>query len=585
MVKDVLRYYLAVAWSQRKYSLTPVILSPFARIGLDYITPLIVATIIDRISSPDRPPFRSLGWLLTAFFAAPFIAELLWRLMQWTMNRSDAYAMDKIANDTFRDLMSRSYNFHVNNFSGSLVAKVNRFVTSYETLYGVFVYEGLGVLAGIVFATVVLFNESWQVGIIFSVVLVIFVGLMYRLTRKKFILNSERAAQESLQTGQLADSLTNAITTKTFAKEKHEQKQFSKVSKKLMAMRIRSWDYQNFPLDALTSNVVVGLNTIAIVGAVIAVYRYGATIGTVFLLLTYVTTLTNRFSGFSRTMRNIENALSNAVEMMRILKQEHTVIDESSAKTLASVTGNIEIRDVSFSYNKGGESNLFEKLNLSINAGQSIGLVGPSGGGKTTITKLLLRFMDIRSGVIEIDGQDISTVTQTSLRDAITYVPQEPLLFHRTLKENISYGKPGASMKEIIAAAKKANAHGFIEKLPKSYETLVGERGIKLSGGQRQRVALARAILKDAPIIVLDEATSALDSESEKLIQQALFTLMEGRTSIVIAHRLSTVKHLDRILVLEDGMISEDGSHADLIKKKNGTYARLWSHQSGGFIE
>jgi ATP-binding cassette subfamily B protein len=193
--------------------------------------------------------------------------------------------------------------------------------------------------------------------------------------------------------------------------------------------------------------------------------------------------------------------------------------------------------------------------------------------------------MDIRDGEILIDGQNIAKATQSSLRDAITYVPQEPLLFHRSLKENIAYGRPGATMKQIIDAAKKAHAHEFIESLTDGYETLVGERGIKLSGGQRQRVALARAILKDAPIIVLDEATSALDSESEKLIQDALFKLMEGRTTIVIAHRLSTIKHLDRILVLEDGKITEDGNHESLSKRKNGTYARLWSHQSGGFIE
>ena len=240
---------------------------------------------------------------------------------------------------------------------------------------------------------------------------------------------------------------------------------------------------------------------------------------------------------------------------------------------------------VSFTYIGKNESKLFENLNLTIPAGQNVGIVGPSGGGKTTITKLLLRFMDIRSGAIKIDGINIAEVTQTSLRDAITYVPQEPLLFHRSIKENIAYGKPSATMKEITTAAKKAHAHDFIEKLPQGYDTLVGERGIKLSGGQRQRVALARAILKDAPIIVLDEATSALDSESERLIQEALFSLMEGRTTIVIAHRLSTIKHLDRILVLKDGKIIEDGNHVDLIKKKNGTYAKLWSHQSGGFIE
>jgi ATP-binding cassette subfamily B protein len=211
-------------------------------------------------------------------------------------------------------------------------------------------------------------------------------------------------------------------------------------------------------------------------------------------------------------------------------------------------------------------------------------VVGHSGSGKTTLTRLLLRFSDIESGAIMIDGQDIGNVTQKSLRESIAYVPQEPMLFHRSLRENIAYGKPNATMKEITAAAEKANALEFIKKLPDGFETTVGERGVKLSGGQRQRIAIARAILKDAPILVLDEATSALDSDSEKLIQDALSKLMKGRTSIVVAHRLSTIAKLDRIIVLEDGQIAEQGSHDELLKQK-GTYAKLWAHQSGGFIE
>ncbi len=211
-------------------------------------------------------------------------------------------------------------------------------------------------------------------------------------------------------------------------------------------------------------------------------------------------------------------------------------------------------------------------------------MVGPSGGGKSTLSRLLLRFEDIQSGQITIDGQNISAVTQISLRQAVAYVPQEPLLFHRSILENIAYGKPEATLAAVHTAAQKAYARDFIETLPAGFETVVGERGVKLSGGQRQRVAIARAILKDAPLLVLDEATSALDSESEKVIQQALWELMEGKTAIVIAHRLSTIQRLDRIIVLDGGKIVEDGTHAELLKHK-GLYARLWAHQSGGFIE
>jgi len=223
-------------------------------------------------------------------------------------------------------------------------------------------------------------------------------------------------------------------------------------------------------------------------------------------------------------------------------------------------------------------------IDLTIAPGEMVGIVGPSGSGKSTLTRLLLRFSDIDGGAIMIDGQNIAQITQDDLRRFIAYVPQEPLLFHRSIRENIAYGSPKATEKEIVAAARKANAAEFIDHLPDGYDTMVGERGVKLSGGQRQRIAIARAILKNAPILVLDEATSALDSESEILIQEALQKLMQNRTTIVIAHRLSTIQKMDRIVVLADGAIVEQGPHQKLIARK-GVYAQMWGHQSGGFIE
>ena len=586
MVKKVIKYFYGIAMSQKRFSLPPLFLAPIARIGGDYIPALILSIIINKVSSPDRPELSALAWLIVLYWLVPTIAEALWRLIIWIMNINDANGMQKIANKTFDDLMGRSYDFHINNFAGSLVAKTNRFVSAYEPLYDMLVFEVMGTITGLIFAVVVVMRISTQVGLAFLVTLAIYMVVMYRLTRKRFSYNKERAAQESIQTGQLADALTNAVTTKTFSRERHENKLFAEITKVLAKKRLQAWSYQNIPMDAITTNMINTMRLLALLGALLATYYSGIAIGSVFLILAYVNTLTGKFWELSRLMRNIESNFSNAVEMMEILSQEKQVLDQTDAVPLKAKTGTIEIKDVSFSYErKNKRSGLFESLNLSIPHGQSVGLVGPSGGGKTTITKLLLRFMDVRGGEILIDAQNIAQVTQDSLRDVITYVPQEPLLFHRTLKENIAYGRPTASMKQIIEAAKKAHAHDFIQTLSSGYDTLVGERGIKLSGGQRQRVALARAILKDAPIIVLDEATSALDSESEKLIQDALFKLMEGRTTIVIAHRLSTIKLLDRILVLEDGKITEDGSHETLSNRKDGTYARLWAHQSGGFIE
>ncbi len=585
MVKEVLLYYFGVAKKFKRYTLPPVFLAPVASISIDYISPLIVAEIINRVSSDSRPSLSSLVPLILASFLVPIIGMTLWRIMYWFINHGDGMGMNQVAEDTFKDLMGRSHDFHISNFAGSLVAKTNRFISAYEPLYDTFVIEVMGNIISLIFATVVLIKISFPVGVVFLALFFAYIFIIFKLTRKRFKLNSRRAEQESLQTGQLADSLTNAITTKTFARENHELKLYTKVSNELMWKRIKAWDFQNIPMDMITSYTVIVMNGVALLGSLIAVYRSGSQVGTVFLVLLYVQRLTGKFWDFSRTMRNIEGNLSNAVEMMTILKKPDTVLDNPDAKQLIPGNGEIELKNVSFSYYEDKKSYLFEKLDVSIRPGQSIGLVGPSGGGKTTITKLLLRFMDIRDGEILIDGQNIAHITQSSLRNTITYVPQEPLLFHRTLAENIRYGRPSASMADVIEASKKANAHDFIQKLPSKYETLVGERGIKLSGGQRQRIAIARAILKDAPIVVLDEATSALDSESEKLIQEALLKLMEGRTAIVIAHRLSTIKHLDRILVLEEGKVTEDGAHEDLIKQKNGTYAKLWSHQSGGFIE
>ena len=247
--------------------------------------------------------------------------------------------------------------------------------------------------------------------------------------------------------------------------------------------------------------------------------------------------------------------------------------------------GAIDFEHLSFAYRDAASGeNVFDDLTLHVAAGQRVGLVGKSGSGKTTLTKLLLRLDDVQGGRVLVDGQDVSRCTQQSLRRQVAYVPQEALLFHRSIRENIAYGRPDATDEQIREAARLANATEFIDRLPRGFDTMVGERGVKLSGGQRQRVAIARAILTDAPILVLDEATSALDSESEALVQEALENLMRGRTSIVVAHRLSTVAALDRIVVLADGEIVEDGTHAQLVEA-GGEYASLWSRQTGAFLE
>ena len=312
---------------------------------------------------------------------------------------------------------------------------------------------------------------------------------------------------------------------------------------------------------------------------------YGITPGTLVVMFTYTYTITNQFNFINNGLQRFNRAFGDASGMTIILDEPRLVDDKPDAKPMVVTNGRIDFKDIGFSYTDGNTTTqVFKDFNLHIPEGQRVGLVGMSGAGKTTLTKLLLRLSDIQEGQILIDGQNVADTTQQSLRRQIAYVPQEALLFHRSIAENIAYGKPDATMEEIREAARQANALEFIEKLPQGFDTITGERGVKLSGGQRQRVAIARAMLADCPILVLDEATSALDSESEHLVQDALEKLMHGRTSIVVAHRLSTVASLDRIVVLSQGKIVEDGPHAQLIED-GGEYAHLWSRQTGAYLE
>jgi ATP-binding cassette subfamily B protein len=292
--------------------------------------------------------------------------------------------------------------------------------------------------------------------------------------------------------------------------------------------------------------------------------------------------VTGQLWSINEVIRNYNKVIGDAHEMVDILHLPASVRDLYETDLVVS-QGLIEIDDITFGHDDQHDEPLFEHFDLTVLPGEKVGLVGQSGSGKTTLTRLLLRFSDLGAGQIRIDGQDIAGVRQRSLRRQISYVPQEPLLFHRSLRENIAYGLPGATAEQVIDAARRAYALEFIESLPNGFDTLVGERGVKLSGGQRQRIAIARAILKDARILVLDEATSALDSESEVHIQRALAQAMAGRTTLVIAHRLSTIQAMDRILVMDTGRIIEQGSHRELLAA-HGVYASLWAHQSGGFL-
>ncbi|MEO8105475.1 MAG: ABC transporter ATP-binding protein, partial [Candidatus Saccharibacteria bacterium] len=365
--------------------------------------------------------------------------------------------------------------------------------------------------------------------------------------------------------------------------EDYEQNRFEKATDRVH-QAIHKLSIEVLKTEAISHLQTNGFQILALLFGLLATTTYGINVGVLYLALSYTQAIVGRLWQFSRIMRNVNRSLGDATEMTMILAIEPGVKDPATPAIALINRGEVAFKHVTFYYPENMHSPLFQDLDFKIKPGEKVGLVGPSGGGKTTITKLLLRFMDISEGEITIDNQAITTLKQSDVRSHIAYVSQEPILFHRSLMENVRYGRLNATDQEIKAIAKLAHADEFIEKLPHGYDTMVGERGVKLSGGQRQRVVIARAMLKNAPILVLDEATSALDSESEVLIQEALWRLMDGRTAIVIAHRLSTIQKMDRIIVLEDGKITEQGSHKELLGR-NGSYAKLWAHQSGGFIE
>lgn len=546
-----------------------------------FVAPFFLAEFINRLQAGSVTLADNWG-LIGAFGLTVFIGEvILWRIALWATWSFETRAQRDLYVDIFQKLAGESMSFHANRFSGSLVSQTNKLTGGFERFWDTIIWSVVPVVTTISAAIVILGFLYWPYAVFIILVTIAFLAAVYFGTRFLQPHNIEEAQRSSALGGFVADMVTNALAVKSYANERNEDKLARKKADTWLSATLR---VMRGVLGVTTIYgallVVLGVGTLIL--AVIASEQKLIAIGTVFLILTYTLHVSRQLWETNNIMRNYYRILGDSYDMVEILNREADLSD--STNKLSVPEGAVQFDNVTFAHAENEHDAIFRDFSVSIPKGQRVGLVGHSGSGKTTFTHLLLRFMDIDQGSISIDSQDISQVSQQSLRQSIAYVPQEPLLFHRTLRENIAYGKPDANEEEIIRAAKKAHAWEFIQKLPNGLDTTVGERGVKLSGGQRQRIAIARAILKDAPILLLDEATSALDSESEKHIQAALTKLMQGRTSIVIAHRLSTIAKLDRIIVLDNGKIAEDGTHDQLIKKK-GIYAQLWSHQSGGFIE
>ena len=482
----------------------------------------------------------------------------------------------------FNWLTSQSLSFHANTFSGAIVNQVNKFTGAYIVLTDTFCLRFLRMFTNVVIAIVVVAFFSPLIALAMAVWTIGFTILNNRLFVRRLVYSKEAAVADTVLTAHLADAMGNVSAVKAFGNEDSEATIHQVKTDDRAAKKYRSW--------------IAGIRTDALLGTMMSILQIGVLaltlrlvsnhtieIGTMLLVQVYVMQMINELWDLSNMTRTVEQSVSDAEEMVEIFDINPEVQDVEHPQKAKFDKGAILFKNVTFTHD-GSSDALFTAFNLTSAPGEKIGLVGHSGSGKTTLTRLLLRFSDIDGGQISIDSQNIAEVAQADLRKHIAYVPQEPLLFHRSLRENIAYARPEATLDEVKRAAQLAHADEFINQLPEGYDTLVGERGVKLSGGQRQRIAIARAVLKDAPILVLDEATSALDSESEQLIQKALNKLMKGRTTIVIAHRLSTIQKMDRIIVMDNGTITEQGSHSELLKQK-GAYAKLWNHQSGGFLE
>jgi ATP-binding cassette subfamily B protein len=559
---------------------------PFTVFINNYAPPLILAAILNKLSLHQYHSgklWSDFGLYLVIYALISLFDGLGWRIIDGFIWRLEGNIERSMAQLTFGHLIDQDADFHANNFVGSLVSHTSKLLSAYIRIQDTTIFQVLPMLWGIIFVFFIMLPRAPLYSLSLLLFSIFYLVSAFFVTRKVRQLGAEVAESESRQTGTLADALTNVMAIKSFSHEAEERRRFKNNTDEtydiLQKMAKASQRQMNF--FGITTG---GLEAVALLIAVLSVVSFHANIATAFLIFSYTSAISTQLFSFSNSsLRNYNRALGDANDMIETLAITPNVKDPIKPEPSRMKIGSIAFKNVTFTHS-GADEAIFDTFNLEIKHGEKVGLVGHSGSGKTTFTRLLLRFSDVDSGSISINGQDIARVTQNDLHDAITYVPQEPLLFHRSVIENISYGHKSADKKAIVQAAEQAYAAEFIDTLPNGYETLVGERGVKLSGGQRQRIAIARALLKNAPILLLDEATSALDSESEVLIQAALWKLMEGRTAIIIAHRLSTIQKMDRIVVLDNGKIVEQGSHTQLLKKK-GVYAKLWAHQSGGFME
>lgn len=573
-------------WNLRKISPKLVYLMIFTQflftILSSIVAPIFVSQLLTHIADGtatiDNDGKSLVIYSLILLFGNVLIVRLSIFLAYITETKMQSATLKKVLDN----LLSRSLGYHANRMSGGIVSDTNRLSGAIERFWDMITFEITPTITTIVSSCIVLGFILWQFAIVIAILSMFIIYLIVKIQTSKTQYSKNIAKAASLMTSHFSDVIGNISAVKSFASEKEETKKYKSLIENWRDANLKEMKYVIISSGSfgLIMNI---MNMLAFGVAIFVTEKNIANIGTVYLVISFTMNIVARLWSASHTTRTFLRVVGDSSPMIATLDEEIKIIDIEEPEDIVIKKGAISFKNIRFTHDENKKP-LFDSFSLDIKAGERIGLVGRSGAGKTSLTKLILRFNDIEAGEILIDDQNISKVSQANLRSNIAFVPQEPTLFHRSLRDNIAYGKPEATDKEINNAIKKANAADFIKDLPDGIKTIVGERGVKLSGGQRQRVTIARAILKDSPILILDEATSALDSESEKLIQDALAKLMKNRTSIVIAHRLSTIAKLDRIIVIDDGKIIEQGTHEELLKQP-GVYSKLWQHQSGGFIE
>ncbi|MEK7496991.1 MAG: ABC transporter ATP-binding protein [Patescibacteria group bacterium] len=523
------------------------------------------------------PELKRYIFIIIGFEALSWV---MWRVATFTNNYFQPRVMANLSNTCFDYLHHHSFGFFTNKFVGSLVRKINRLIGAFEMVADSLYWNLLVTVVRVVGILVVLFNYYPVIGFILLGWAILYLIINYKLTLHKLKLDVTVAAADTKVAAYLADTITNNANVKIFTALEYEKRGFWEKVNDQYKLTKKSWDF-DATIEAVQGAFMIALEFIIFWVAINMWQKSLIGVGDFVLLQTYMIQIFERLWDIGRVIRRMYRNLADAEEMVEILNTEHQVKDTPDARELIVSKAEVKFDNITFAY----KNNLAvtSNFNLELKSGEKVGLVGHSGAGKTTLVSLLFRFYDVTQGAILIDGQNIKDVTQESLRQNISLVPQDPILFHRSLMENIRYGRRDATDQEVILAAEQAHCNEFVERLPEKYQTFVGERGIKLSGGERQRIAIARAILKNAPILVLDEATSSLDSQTEFLIQDALAKLMKGKTTLVIAHRLSTLRQMDRLVVVKDGAIVEAGSHDELLKQ-SGVYQNLWGLQAGGFI-